>query len=96
VSTLIGATNAFVRRPFLYHGALLGFIGGLVAWAFVWGAMRALNGPLTDVSNLYGSRWALEALAPADVASLLAFSAILGWLGAWLSVARHLLELHPR
>jgi cell division transport system permease protein len=96
VSTLIGATRAFVRRPFLHYGALLGLLGGLAAWGFVWLTCDVLNRALLDVSYFYGSRWVLRPLSPADGASLLAFSTALGWLGAWLSVGRHLADAQPR
>ena len=96
VSTLIGATAAFVRRPFLYYGALLGLLGGLAACAVVWAAASAFNGALADLAYLYGARWQLLYPSAADAASLLGFAAGLGWLGAWLSVSRHLLEARAR
>ena len=96
VATLIGATDGFIRRPFLYYGAALGLLGGLAACAFVWGATTILNGALVDLSYLYGARWEIGQLGPRDAASLLAFAAALGWLGAWLSVGRHLAHVRPR
>ena len=96
VATLIGATDAFIRRPFLYYGALLGVLGGLAACGFVWAATTVLNGALTDLSYLYGARWEVSPLAGRDALSLLAFAAGLGWLGAWLSVGRHLAHVRPR
>lgn len=96
VATLIGATAAFIRRPFLYYGALLGLLGGLAAAGLVWLAWNILNGALADLSHLYGARWQLDYLSRVDAASLLVFAAALGWLGAWLSVARHLAEVRSR
>ncbi len=96
VATLIGATPAFIRRPFLYYGALLGLLGGLAAAGLVWLAWHVLNGALADLSHLYGARWQLDYLSHMDAASLLVFAAALGWLGAWLSVARHLAEARAR
>ena len=96
VATLIGATAGYTRRPFLYYGALLGLAGGAAALALVWVARRVLNAALADLSYLYGARWELHYLAPGDAVSLLLFAAALGWLGAWLSVARHLAEARPR
>ena len=95
VAKLIGATDAFIRRPFLYYGALLGLCGGLAAWGLVGGATGVLNGALTDLAQLYGARWEVRNLALRDGASLVVFAAALGWLGAWLSVARHLAECIP-
>jgi cell division transport system permease protein len=96
VTTLIGATDSFIRRPFLYYGALLGLLGGLAACGLVWTAITVLNGALVDLSYLYGARWELAQLSPRDSVSLLAFAAGLGWLGAWLSVGRHLSQVRPR
>jgi cell division transport system permease protein len=95
VATLIGATDGFIRRPFLYYGALLGVLGGLTAWALVWSATNVLNGAVLDLSYLYGARWGVAQLTPRDSLSLLAFAAALGWLGAWLAVGRHLTLVRP-
>ena len=96
VTTLIGATGGFIRRPFLYYGSALGLLGGLAAWGFVWAATTVLNDALLDLSYLYGARWEIGELAPRDAVSLFAFAAGLGWLGAWLSVGRHLAHVRPR
>ena len=90
VASLIGATARFIRRPFLYYGALLGLLGGLAAWAVVWAAVEALNTGLADLAVTYGASWRLQPLSVRDAAALLGFAAALGWLGAWLSVSRHL------
>jgi cell division transport system permease protein len=92
VASLIGATDGFIRRPFLYYGALLGALGGVAACMLVWAAATVLSGALADLSYLYGARWEVRSLTVADGTSVLGFAAALGWLGAWLSVARHLSE----
>jgi cell division transport system permease protein len=96
VSRLIGATDPFIRRPFLYYGALQGAAGGAVAWLILWGGIRLLNGALAELGRLYAMRLELSHLGPADSLSLVAFSAALGWIGSWLSVSRHLAEIEPR
>lgn len=96
VTTLVGATDGFIRRPFLYYGAVLGLLGGLAACGFVWATATVLNGALIDLSYLYGARWEIEQLNLRDSLSVLAFAAGLGWLGAWLSVGRHLANVRPR
>jgi cell division transport system permease protein len=96
VSKLIGATDPYIRRPFLYFGALQGIAGGVAAWAIVWVGMHLLNGALAEFGQLYATRAELRHLSVEDSLSLLAFSAALGWLGAWLSVSRHLAEINPR
>jgi cell division transport system permease protein len=90
VSGLIGATNPFIRRPFLYFGGLQGLAGGLVAWLAVAAGVWILNRDLSALTALYASSWRLQGLSPRDAAVLLAFSSTLGWVGAWLSVSRHL------
>ena len=90
VSKLIGATNPFIRRPFLYFGALQGLGGGFAAWAIVALAVLVLNIQLSDLTGLYGTIFKLESPGFGDTMILLVFSAGLGWLGAWLSVSRHL------
>lgn len=90
VSSLIGATNPFIRRPFLYFGAIQGLAGGVTAWLVVVTAVWILNRDLAGLAALYASTWRLAPLPAADAVSVLAFSAGLGWLGAWLSVSRHL------
>ena len=96
IATLIGATDGFIRRPFLYYGAALGLLGGLAACGFVWSATAVLNDALLDLSYLYGARWEIGQLGYRDGLSLLGFAALLGWLGAWLSVGRHLAHVRPR
>lgn len=96
VSKLIGATNPFIRRPFLYFGALQGLAGGFAAWAIVSLAVLVLNIQLQDLTGLYGIAFKLEWPGFNDTMILLAFSALLGWLGAWLSVSRHLWLIEPQ
>jgi cell division transport system permease protein len=96
VSRLIGATNNFIRRPFLYFGALQGLLGGITAWLIVATELQLLNRPLASLSQLYASQFALHPPTIGDSLSLLLFSVYLGWLGAWLSVAQHLSHIKPR
>jgi cell division transport system permease protein len=96
IAKLIGATNAFIRRPFLYFGGLQGFIGGLTAWAVLTVAVVLLNRDLSALAELYSASVRIAQLRWGDTVSLLAFSAMLGWLGAWLSVSRHLWRMEPK
>ena len=91
VSGLIGATRAFIRRPFLYFGLIQGLLGGATAWLIVCASLLLLNNSLADLTQLYGGSYALRSIAAGDTLTLLLFSAYLGWLGAWLSVTQHLL-----
>jgi cell division transport system permease protein len=92
VSKLIGATDAFIRSPFLYFGAIQGLLGGLAAELIIIISLQLLNQPLATLSGLYGSSFSLRPLSLGDSLSLLVFSTYLGWLGAWLSVVRHLTQ----
>ena len=96
VSKLIGATNPFIRRPFLYFGALQGLTGGVAAWLIVAAGVYVINGGLTELAGLYGTSLRLDRPSWAQTGWLLALSAALGWLGAWLSVSRHLWRIEPQ
>ena len=95
VAKLIGATDGFIRRPFLYFSAAQGLLGGIMAWLIVTLSLLLLNGQLGALSQLYASQFVLRPLSFGDSLSLLLFSVYLGWLGAWLSVARHLSQIEP-
>lgn len=96
VAKLIGATDAFIRRPFLYFGMLQGLLGGIAAWLLVTIMLLVLNTSLGELSRLYDSSVTLLPLTPADSLALLAFAAYLGWLGAWFSVSQQLWQIEPR
>ena len=96
VAKLIGATNGFIRRPFLYFGAIQGLLGGIAAWLIISLSLLLLNWQLGALAQLYASKFSLHPLSPGDSLTLLLFSMYLGWLGAWLSVARHLSQIEPR
>lgn len=95
ISKLIGATDAFIRRPFFYLGALQGLAGGGVALAILWGSLAALNSGVADLAASYGSTFRLAFLQPADALAVALFSGALGWIGAYLSVSRYLREIEP-
>lgn len=90
VSQLLGATDGFIQRPFLYFGVLLGLGGAFVALLLVWGAVYWLRAPLGDLVDLYDLNLVLRALDTRDSALLLGFAAGLGWLGALVSLRQHL------
>jgi len=90
VSQLLGATDRFMRRPFLYYGALLGLGGGLVALLLVTAAALWLRTPVTNLAQLYGLNLALQALNMRDSALLLGSATGLGWLGSMLSLRQYL------
>ena len=96
VTKLVGGSNAFVRRPFLYTGALYGLGGALLAWAIVEIAVLVLTQSIDTLAALYGTRFSLQGPSARDVGILLAAGFALGWLGAWISAARHLWRIEPR
>jgi cell division transport system permease protein len=95
ISTLIGATDAFIRRPFLYHGVLQGLGGGLAAWLIVSLGLQLLNVGIADLAKLYAAQFRLLPLDAKEILSLLLFASLLGWLGAFLAVGRHLRRIVP-
>lgn len=90
VSKLIGATDAFIGRPFHYAGLLQGMAGGAVALALVALSLGLLNRELRPLVESYGSDFRFAFLSPGDALALVLFAGLLGWLGAHLSVRRHL------
>lgn len=92
---LIGGTNAFIRRPFLYAGTLQGLFGAILAWLLVAVALLLLSSPIDNLAGLYGSRFEAENLGLLTTLALLASGALLGWLGSRLAVGRHLRTLEP-
>lgn len=96
VAKLIGASDGFIRRPFLYFGLTQGLLGGIAALLIVSGSLLLLNHNLADLTQLYSISFSLQALPLADSLALLGFSAYLGWLGAWFSVSQHLWQIEPR
>jgi len=96
VTKLVGGSNSFVRRPFLYTGVLYGLGGALLAWGIVAIAVAVLGDPVATLARLYGSRYTLRGPSRDDIGILLGAGAVLGWLGAWISAARHLRSIEPR
>jgi cell division transport system permease protein len=92
VSRLIGATDSFIRRPFYYLGLLQGLAGGAVALAIVGAGLALLNREVRPLAESYGSGFRFAFLPPGDAAAILLFAALIGWLGAYLSVSRQLAE----
>lgn len=96
VTKLVGGSNSYVRRPFLYIGVLYGLGGALLAWGIVAIAVALLGEPVTTLAKLYGSRYVLRGPSRDDIGVLLGAGVALGWLGAWISAARHLRSIEPR
>lgn len=93
ISRLIGATDRYIRRPFLYLGALQAFLGAVAAFAVLALAGVLLADPVARLAALYGSAYQLQPPTLAEVSAVLAGTTLLGWLGAWLTVARTLRQV---
>jgi cell division transport system permease protein len=93
VSRLIGATDRYIRRPFLYLGALQGLLGGLAAGGVLALAGWMLHPPVAHLASLYGSAFNLLPPTATEIAIVLGLTTLFGWLGAWISVARALRQV---
>lgn len=96
VSKLLGATDAFIGRPFYYLGLLQGLVGGGLALAIVAAALALLNSEVRVLAESYGTNFRFAFLPLPDAALVMLLAAGLGWLGARLSVSRHLRAIEPR
>ena len=95
VVKLMGATNAFVRRPFLYGGFIYGLLGGLLGVLLVTLVLVFLSAPSALLADLYDSTLDIAALDPLILLKQMGVSVLLGLIGARLSVGRHLREIEP-
>ncbi|SDU38003.1 permease-like cell division protein FtsX [Halopseudomonas salegens] len=96
VVKLVGGTDAFVRRPFLYIGVLYGLIAGLLAWLLLSIGLFWLNRTVREVARLYNSDFGLGLMPFGDGLTLLAGAMLLGLVGAWLAVGRHIRAIEPQ
>ena len=95
VTKLIGATDAFIRRPFLYGGVWYGLLGGIISWLIVEIGYLAIAGPLERLTMLYQSDMNLITFSIHDFIILITSSTLLGLAGSWIAVARHLNQIEP-
>jgi cell division transport system permease protein len=96
VTKLVGGTNAFVRRPFLYAGVLYGLLAGLIAWGLVAIARASLAPAALRLASAYGSAFTLRGPNLSELGVLLLTGMVLGWLGAWIAAWRQLVRIEPR
>ncbi|MFW1677344.1 permease-like cell division protein FtsX [Pontibacter sp. JAM-7] len=96
VAKLVGATDAWIRRPFLYTGFWFGLLGGALALLLMGVSLVLITEPVKQLVGLYQSGFALQSLAPQEALALLLSGVLLGLLGARLAVGQHLAEIEPR
>ncbi len=96
VTKLIGASNAFVRRPFLWSGFWYGLLGGALALALVQTGLYLIDAPVTRLAGLYHSGVRVVALTARESLAIVALGVILGLIGSWLAAARHMRRIEPK
>lgn len=96
VMKLVGATDSFIQRPFLYAGIWYGVFGGIFAGIATALLAHYLSGALNTLTDLYGSNFVLQGLSFGESLSLMAFAVILGLLGSYISVSQHIRAIEPR
>lgn len=95
VMKLVGGSDAFVRRPFLYSGAWYGVGGAVVAWLLTAIVVGVLREPVSRIAGLYGSGFSVSGLGVEPALVLLGAGVLLGWLGSYVAASRHLRQIEP-
>ena len=96
VIKLIGGTDAFIRRPFLYTGFWYGLFGGIIAWLLVSFMLLSISRPIEKLTSLYQNQFELNNMSFLTTLILLSVSIFLGLAGSWFAVGRHLREIEPQ
>lgn len=95
VTKLVGGSDAFVRRPFLYNGIWYGLGGGITAWLITVVVTGVLREPIGRIAGLYGSAFQLGGLDLRATLILLGTGIVLGWVGSYVAASRHLRAIEP-
>jgi cell division transport system permease protein len=95
IMKLVGATDTFIQRPFLYSGVWYGIFGGLLSWLAVSLLAQYLTSAIGKLTDLYQSDFQLEGLAFSEVIILVAFAVMLGLVGSYISVRKHIRAIEP-
>lgn len=95
ITRLVGASDGFVRRPFLYTGLWYGLGGGLCALILIEVGLALLGGPVGRIAGLYGSEFELSGPGAGATGALIGGGALLGWLGSWAAATRHMVRINP-
>ena len=96
VTKLIGASNAFVRRPFLWTGFWYGLLGGSFALLLVQSGLYLLKDPVARLAGLYQGNISIASLGIAESAAIVGVAVFLGLIASWLTAARHMRRIEPR
>jgi len=95
VMKLVGASDGFARRPFLYSGIWYGLGGGVMALILVAVAAAVLSRPVEQLALLYGSQFRLQGLRFSAASGLLGVAVVLAWVGSWFAATRHIRAIDP-
>ena len=93
---LVGGTNAYVRRPFLYNGVLLGLFGALTASIMLYASVWWISSSIADLADLYQSQYRLAGLGFLRFLMLMGLGGLFGLAGAWMAVSKHLKDIEPK
>ena len=96
ITKLVGGTDSFIMRPFLYNGFFLGLTGALLACVLIGLTLVILHGPISQLSALYNIQNPAQGLSAKDIGWLIFIGTGLGWTAARWSVSRHLKEIEPK
>ena len=95
ITKLFGGTDGFIQRPLLYSGLWYGVFGSLIAWLLITVSMKMLREPVKQMANLSASDFELIGLGSGNSLMMLGIGILLGLLGSWISVRRHLRAIEP-
>ena len=95
VQKLIGATDGFILRPFLYGGALLGFSGALLSLILSEILVLRLSSAVAEVAQVFGTKFDINGLSFDECLLLLLVCSMIGWVAAWLATVQHLRHFTP-
>jgi cell division transport system permease protein len=95
ITKLFGATDAFIQRPYLYTGLWYGVCGSFIAWLLITLSLQLLKQPVSVLAGLYASNFHLVGLSAQNILILLISGVLLGLVGSWLSVHKHLRDIEP-
>ncbi|MFO1436603.1 MAG: permease-like cell division protein FtsX [Gammaproteobacteria bacterium] len=93
---LVGATDAYIRRPFLYAGVIYGILGALIASTIVAALIFAVQPQVRELAQLYGSNYFLTSLDWREIGFVAASAALLGLISAWLTASHHIRQIAVR
>ena len=95
IMKLVGATDSFIQRPFLYSGFWYGIFGGILSWVVVSLLAQYLSTAVGNLTDLYQSNFQLQGLAYSEAAMLIILAVLLGLVGSYISVRNHIRAIEP-